>query len=293
MAYASMVFDALKGKIASNRGMYKYPTSVASANDLDLSNKKGNYYKITGTTTINGIKKSGAIVGAEIALEFAGILTLTNNGSPSTGYGKVYTKSAANVTTAATNVVYLVFDGTNWRESGFANAIDNLASGTVPGLVKGTVSTAGAATSITPILVGKKTGIADNTATSIITVTMPNVNGAFCIELTLLGSLGAGTDTFESTRCAKGMIVCSRKAGDNIVPAAATLTLAQISTDSGGGTLTLAYGVSSVTGAAGATNTFDIQVTLVKTGTITDLQCAFTAVLLNAETGGATMALAA
>lgn len=141
-------------------------------------------------------------------------------------------------------------------------------------------------------LIVKKTGIADNTATSVITVTVPNSENAAAIRLFIVASLGTGTDTFESTRCAEGAVVVSRKTGDNVVPAAATLTLAQISTDSGGGTLTLAYGVSSVTGAAGATNTFDIQVTLVKTGTITDLQCVVYAELLNAQAAGVTMAAA-
>lgn len=118
----------------------------------------------------------------------------------------------------------------------------------------------------------KKTGIADNTATSILRVYCPNANVSIGIKLDLLGRLGTGTDVYESSRCAVGMVVAARKPGVAVVPAAATLVLAQIATTSGGGTLTLAYGVSSVTGGVTAENYFDIQVTLVKTGTITDLE---------------------
>jgi hypothetical protein len=140
-------------------------------------------------------------------------------------------------------------------------------------------------------LVGRKTGIADNTATSIIRVTVPSGNQNAGIELSLVAWLGTGTDQSESTRVAKGFIVLSRQAGSvDTVAAAATLALAQIATVSGGGTLTLAYGVSSISGANTTTQTFDIQVTLVKTGTITDLACMFEARLLNGQDVGVTIA---
>lgn len=444
----------VRGTSPVQRGAYKYPVSVASANDLDLSKKKGTYYKVTGTTTINGIKKDGVVAGTEILLEFAGICTVTHNGSPSTGYSKIYLAAAANVSTAATTMLYLVYDGTAFREAGVTTATytggvtpgtvtaskavvvdsnkdisafrylttagleggvvvneqgadvdfrletDNTANmivvdgalnsigaisvgaavptnpqallavlppanatgvtanqsynhvtvlpggatvvpaGTAPIVTSlnvaepnitatGTVTDAatvriadaptegtnnyalwvdsgqiredavthqwggipGAATSQTT-LYGKKTAIADNTATDIITVTVPNVNASAAIKIDLVAALGTGTDTFESTRYAEGCVVIARQAGANVVAATATLALAQIATVSGGGTITLAYDLGAVSGAVGATNTFTIRVTIVKTGTITDLQCMFVARLINAETGGVTMAAA-
>lgn len=158
-------------------------------------------------------------------------------------------------------------------------------------LVVGTVSGVGAATSKNQLLI-KKTAIADNTATDLITVTVPNGEHAAAIRLTFLASLGTGTDTFESSRCAEGMVVLARKTGVNVVGATATLTLEQIATTSGGGTLTLAYDLGSVSGAVGATNTFTIRATLVATGTITDLQCVVLAELINAEASGVTIAAA-
>lgn len=139
-------------------------------------------------------------------------------------------------------------------------------------------------------LTGLKTGIANNTAVSIIRVTVPNGNQNAAIELSLLAWLGTGTDISESTRYAFGSVVLARNAGLATVAAAATLTSAQIATVAGGGTLTLAYGVSAVSGAVGVDQTFDIQVTLVVTGTITDHSCMFDAKLLNGKDVGVTMA---
>jgi|CXWL01.1.fsa_nt_gi hypothetical protein len=152
-----------------------------------------------------------------------------------------------------------------------------------------TVSGVGAAKGLDVLLV-EKTAIADNTATSVITVTVPNANHAAAIRLTLLATMSTGTDAFESSRVATGTIVLSRTTGANVVAAASTIAQAQIATVSGGGTITLAYGVSSVTGAVGATNTFDVQVTIVVTGTITDHRAIVLAELINSQATGVTMA---
>lgn len=137
---------------------------------------------------------------------------------------------------------------------------------------------------------GVKTGIANNTATSILRVTVPNSNQNAAIELSLVGWLGTGTDISESTRYAFGAIVLARTTGVATVAAAATLASAQIATVGSGGTLTLAYGVSAVSGAVGVEQTFDIQVTLVVTGTITDHSCMFNATLMNGKDTGVTIA---
>lgn len=149
---------------------------------------------------------------------------------------------------------------------------------------------AGAATSSRRIIL-KKTGIADNTATSVITVTVPNANHAACIKLTLMSSNGS-TDAFESTRCAEGLVVLARTTGANVVPAVAALDLAQIATVAAGATHTLAYGVSAVTGAVGASNTFDIQVTIDDSGNLGSNQVVVLADLINSEATGVTMAAA-
>ena len=137
-------------------------------------------------------------------------------------------------------------------------------------------------------LLFKKTGIADNTATAIITVTIPNAAHAACLRLLFLSSNG-GADTFESSRTAQGLVVFQRSAGAVAVATAATIADGQIATDATGGsaTHTLAYAVSAVTGAATAVNTFNITVTLDTSGS-TVAQIVVFAELINSEPNGVT-----
>lgn len=152
-------------------------------------------------------------------------------------------------------------------------------------------ATQGAAGSCS-FFVNRKTGIADNTATDVFTVTVPNGEHNAGIFLDIVAHLGAGTDLSESTRVATGVVAIARKTGDATVAVASTLAQTQIATTSGGGTLTLAYGVSAMTGAAGATQTFTIQLTLVVTGTITNHTAVVSGRLVNSAASGITIAAA-
>lgn len=141
-------------------------------------------------------------------------------------------------------------------------------------------------------LVVKKTGIADNTATAVITVTVPNAAHNAGIFLDIVAYMGTGTDASESTRVATGSIALARTSGADCVAVVSTIDQAQIATVAAGGTITLAYSVSAMTGASSATQTFNILVTIVVTGTITDHACLMSAKLLNAAATGVTMAAA-
>jgi hypothetical protein len=146
----------------------------------------------------------------------------------------------------------------------------------------------GSATS-TRQLVKKVTGIADNTATDVLTVTVPNANHAATIKITLLSSNGS-TDAFESSRTADGSIVLARTTGVATVAVVATLALAQIATVGGGATHTLAYGVSAMTGAVGDPQTFTVQVTIDDSGNLGSNQVVILVELINAEATGITIA---
>jgi hypothetical protein len=145
---------------------------------------------------------------------------------------------------------------------------------------------AGAANSLHDLLVVSK-AVPDNTATDLITVTVPNSSQSASIKIWFTAASG-GTDAYESTRAAQGMISIARTTGVNVVAGAATLELPVIATVSGGDTFTLAYGVSAVTGAVGAVNTFTIQVTLNSVGNQA-LTCMARAELMNAVGTGVTM----
>lgn len=132
------------------------------------------------------------------------------------------------------------------------------------------------------VFYAKKTGVADNTATDLLTVTVPNANQSATLFLFLVSANGS-TDAFESSRGAFGQVTIARTTGANVVAAAATLALEQIATVSGGATHTLAYGVSAVSGAVGATNTFTVQGTVNDSGGTGSNQVMILAVLINSE----------
>lgn len=166
---------------------------------------------------------------------------------------------------------------------GAAKQIDTVA---VASIVNGVSATAGSATqAITTI--AKKTGIADNTATSIFRITCPNAEHAAIVEVTLLATV-LNTATFESSRVAVGYVVFDRTTGAALVGTASALSNTGIAT-SGTATLTLAYSLTAASGAVGASNTIDIQVTLVKTGG-TVHQIVASATIINSEATGMTIA---
>ena len=77
---------------------------IASASTVTIP-LEGNYFKITGTTTIAGFASSKA--GRTVWIKFAGSLTLTNSTTFSTLTG-------ADVTTQSGDISAWLFDGTNW-----------------------------------------------------------------------------------------------------------------------------------------------------------------------------------
>ena len=131
--------------------------------------------------------------------------------------------------------------------------------------------------------------VGDNVATAVFTVTVPNANHAAMVKVTILSSNGS-TDAFESSRTAQGAIVLARTTGVTTVVTAATLTLADIATVAGGATHTLAYSVSSVSGAAGATQTFTINVTIDDSGNTAANSVVVLAELINSQATGVTIA---
>lgn len=77
---------------------------IASASTVTIP-LEGNYFKITGTTTITGFASTRA--GRTVWVTFSEILTLTSSASFSL-------PDSANITTAAGDTALFVFDGTNW-----------------------------------------------------------------------------------------------------------------------------------------------------------------------------------
>jgi hypothetical protein len=174
-----------------------------------------------------------------------------------------------------------IIKGSASGELSFANSSDTTFS---------TLRYGGTANGTNSIRIQKKaTGLADGSAANILTVTIPNANHSAAVRLMMLATCAHADDAFESSRCASGMVVFSRITNSNAVATAATIDDAAIAT-SGTATLTLAYNVSAVAGAANAENSFTIQVTIDDSGNKGSNQCVVIAELLNSEATGVTIA---
>lgn len=103
--------------------------AIASAATLNLTDD-GDYFEITGTTTVTAISARRA--GAEVVLRFSGALTLTHNAT------SLILRGASNVTTSAGDVFRFVSEGSgNWREVGRLTAA-TVAGGTTHTFVRKT-----------------------------------------------------------------------------------------------------------------------------------------------------------
>lgn len=150
----------------------------------------------------------------------------------------------------------------------------------------------------------RKTGIADNTATTVFTITIPNVTTAAMINVKYITFFDAGATTHASARVSQQMIAVTRRV--NVAAVAAILPLegsatnpvtnvnqlvvSTIATLSGENTLTTALSLGAVTGAATVSETVAVQITNVaNTGTATTEVMALVEVI-NSDTGGVTVA---
>ncbi len=101
--------QTMTGRFQTDKG-----ADVASpAGGIMTLGADGNVFDITGTNTINEILATSWTVGAQITLQFDGILTVTHN---SGGTNDILLGNAANMTTAAGNTLTLFFNGTDWVE---------------------------------------------------------------------------------------------------------------------------------------------------------------------------------
>lgn len=113
----------MTGRFQTDKG-----ADVASGGIITLGTD-GNVFDITGTTNINEILGTTWTLGAQIVLQFDGVLTVNNN---SGGTNDIILAGGTNFTTAAGNTLSLYFDGTDWIEvSRNTVAGDALTSGTL------------------------------------------------------------------------------------------------------------------------------------------------------------------
>lgn len=106
-----------------------------------------------------------------------------------------------------------------------------------------------------------KTAITDATATSVVTISVTNVNASFVLRVLNRSSTSAAAHIYDSTRVVEYLVTGTRVAGANLVGGISAAIGAQIASVSAGRTLTSTLALSAVTGGVTAINTIDIQVT--------------------------------
>lgn len=135
--------------------------------------------------------------------------------------------------------------------------------------------------------------IANNTATTVATITIPNAAHSASVEVRITGSLGAGGAIGANEASATNIyvITVTRTAGVNAVAAISSAYGAAASAVAGAATVTATLTLAAVSGAVGATNTIDIQATIARSGgSSTNHTAVITWSLLNANTTGVTIA---
>ena len=100
----------LGGRLLGSKG-----SDVASADEITLTN--GNYFDITGTTTIDHVNKTGWQAGSEVTLQFDADVTVTHNaGAPAGTEASILLAGGLNFVATPDDTLRLVYDGTTWRE---------------------------------------------------------------------------------------------------------------------------------------------------------------------------------
>ena len=109
------------------------------------------------------------------------------------------------------------------------------------------------------------TAIADNTATAVLTVAIPNQNLRAQVMVQLVGSLGAGgaVGVNEATGTVSYNIGIAKRTGVAAVVTAGTAYGSGMASLAGAATITVTAAASSIAGGTGA-NTFTVNVTIAK-----------------------------
>lgn len=97
-------------RLEANQG-----ADVASADEMLLGD--GNYFDVTGTTTINHITKTGWQAGSVVVLQFDASVTVTHNaGSPAGTEASILLSGGGDFSATVDDTLQLVYDGTTFCE---------------------------------------------------------------------------------------------------------------------------------------------------------------------------------
>ena len=106
-----------KNAFFNRRSQGSKGTEVVSAGTITLT--EGNYFDVTGTTSIDFITTTLWKQGTPIYLQFDSGLTINHNtGSVPANTAAIFLSGSSNATVGAGSTLTLVYDGMFWREVG-------------------------------------------------------------------------------------------------------------------------------------------------------------------------------
>ena len=135
--------------------------------------------------------------------------------------------------------------------------------------------------------------ISNNSATTVLTITVPNAAHSATVRVTAIGVLGAGgaIGAGEANASNSYDITVVRTAGVAAVADISTAFGVNAAAVAGAATCTAALTVAAVVGAVGASNSFPVQITIVRSGGSSDNHTAvLVAEVLNQNATGVTIA---
>lgn len=188
-----------------------------------------------------------------------------------------------------------VFSVSNAGSISYSGSLNQSVAGSIINLNAGTNTGATTNGAVTAIATKAKsfTAIANNTATDVLTVTVPNAAHSGTVRVILSGSLGAGgaIGANEATGNISYDFAIARTAGVATVVTPSAAYGSSTSAVAGAATITITAAASAISGAVGATQTFTVQVTIARgSGSSTNHTCMMRAELLNSNATGITVA---
>ncbi len=271
-AYAQSITQTLNNAAATGGVIWTFTDTSSAAGFLPFQMFGG----ASGTTALFSVGKTGILKGS------GGILQ-----SGDQIYSTAGLKSDAYVVVGAATAAAILYFGTGTDM--------NVSRGGVNQLVFAGANVGGGGVATSRAEVNKNvTGIANNTATATLTVTIPNGAHSAGGKIIFKGAAGAGgaIGADEFTALVEYDWLVTRTAGVNAVATlSAALLTAITGSVAGGATPTITAVISAISGAVGATNTFTFNVTInALTGSSTNHTCFCYSNLLNDNASGVTIA---
>ena len=283
--------DVTAGTFGSNSGStgdYSFPDDVTVADVLTAD-------ELVGTTSITGTLATAA----QANVTSLGTLTILNVDNVRIDGNTISSTAGTDLNITPLAGQQLVLDGTIEIDAGVVTGITDLTATTINGTtvvasgasILGGTAAGGATTAVSDTKA--VTAIADNVATTVANITIPNNACTGTVRITAVGVLGAGGAIGAGEASASNSYDISwvRTAGVNAVGDISTAFGVNAQAVAGAATCTAALTIAAVTGAVGDPNVLPIQMTVIKSGGASDNHTALLAwAIINQNASGATLA---